>query len=506
MFVLTNAWSSVIRHKWRSILMLLVAGIMIFGVVFATAVSSANDKAHGEIYQAQAPIAVIRPTAAMENKLKGDDASSVKKYMTFDDYGTYAMSLQQIGVQQPQFSIGISLPMKQAGTTKAIAGKSDVSSKKTGGETTLYSYYDKDGITINPWGSFKIDQGKSLNYQGKDGKNVLVSQAFARKNNLHVGSTLTLGNPMTSDTYKLTVRGIYAYTDPAPAGHGSDAKLAKENRDNAIYAEPSVLTANNLLSDNAEGWLNPRFDVGFKLGSVDQYTAFTQAVKAMKLPKGYQVSSPTLDHYNATIKPLETLNNTMVKVRIGLYAGGGIILLLLVGFALRRRSDEIAMDMIIGVTRARVGWQFSLETLIPTVPGLLIGGIAGALCAKPLGKALAQGIATPAVSACWMAMWYSIAIVAALAVIAFLRPAFAGVPRIFETREAVDSATTGNAKADSATQSAVENANAQTNENADDDHEADAKDREDDGKPSETHDDRKTHDDNASEDDTEAQA
>lgn len=505
MFVLTNAWSKVIRHKWRSILMLLVAGVMIFGVVFAAAVSSASDKAHGETYQAQAPIAVIRPTAAMESKLKGDDASSVKKYMTFDDYGTYAMSLQQIGVQQPQFSIGISLPMKQAGTTKAIAGKNDVSSKKTGGETTLYSYYDKDGITINPWGAFKISQGKSLDYQGKDGKNILVSQAFARKNDLHVGSTLTLGNPMTSDTYKLTVRGIYTYTDPAPAGHGSDARLAKDNRDNAIYAEPSVLTVNNLLSDNAEGWLNPRFDVGFKLESVDQYTAFTQAVKAMKLPKGFQVSSPTLEHYNATIKPLDSLNDVMVKVRIGLYAGGGIILLLLVGLALRRRSDEIAMDMIIGVTRFRIGWQFSLETLIPTVPGLLIGGIAGALCAKPLGRALAGSFATPAVSACWMAMWYSIAIVAALAVIASLRPAFAGVPRIFDAREEVGNATADSAKADSATQSAVENASAENAESKDNDESSDTENHTDTGKPS-ANPDEKTHDDNASEDDTEVQA
>ncbi|WEV67613.1 ABC transporter permease [Bifidobacterium sp. ESL0769] len=479
MFVLTNAWSTVIRHKWRSIMMLLVAGVMIFGVVFATAVSSASDKAHGETYQVQSPIAVIRPNAATEKTLKGDDVSSVKKYMTFDQYGTYAMSLQQIGVQQPQFSIGISLPMRQTDTAKAIAGKSDESSKKTGGETTLYSYYDKDGIAINPLGAYKIAQGKSLDYQGKDGKNVLVSEAFARKNNLKVGSTLKLGNPMTADTYQLKVRGIYTYTDPAPAGHGNDAKLAKENRDNAIYAEPMVLTKNKLLSDNPQGWLNPRFDVGFKLQGTDQYNAFVQAAKAMKLPKGYEVSSPTLDRYNDSLKPLDSLNAVMTKVRIGLYAGSGVILLLLLGLALRRRTDEIAMDTIIGVTHSRIGWQFSLETLIPTIPGLLIGGIAGALSAKPLGKALAGGIATPVVSACWMPMWYSIAIVAALAVIAFLRPLFAGTSRLFDTRDDM----TG-----SATLYAVGNASAsaQTAENKDD-----------------TNNDN---DDNASEDDTEAQA
>ncbi|WEV46924.1 ABC transporter permease [Bifidobacterium sp. ESL0690] len=484
MFVLTNAWSTVIRHKWRSIMMLLVAGVMIFGVVFATAVSSASDKAHGETYQVQSPIAVIRPNAATEKTLKGDDVSSVKKYMTFDQYGTYAMSLQQIGVQQPQFSIGISLPMRQTGATKAIAGKSDESSKKTGGETTLYSYYDKDGIDINPWGAYKIAQGKSLDYQGKDGKNVLVSEAFARKNNLKVGSTFKLGNPMTTDTYQLKVRGIYTYTDPAPAGHSNDAKLAKENRNNAIYAEPMVLTKNKLLSDSPQGWLNPRFDVGFKLQGTDQYNAFVQAAKAMKLPKGYEVSSPTLERYNASLKPLDSLNSVMTKVRIGLYAGGGVILLLLLGLALRRRSDEISMDMIIGVTRSRVGWQFSLETLIPTIPGLLIGGIAGALSARPLGKALAGGIATPVVSACWMPMWYSIAIVVALAVIAFFRPLFAGIPRLFDERG-------GGLEA---AQSLFADVSEQKATNTNDDDNADATDN------------GKATDNNASEDDTEAQA
>ncbi|WEV59194.1 ABC transporter permease [Bifidobacterium sp. ESL0728] len=478
-------------------MMLLVAGVMIFGVVFATAVSSASDTAHGDNYQAQAPIAVVRPNAAMENKLKGDDATSVKKYITFDNYSNYAMVLQQIGVQQPQFSISISLPMRQTDSTKAIAGKSDESAKKTGGETTLYSYYDKDGISINPWGAFKISQGKSLDYQAKDGRNVLVSQAFARKNNLHVGSTLKLGNPMTEDTYQLKVRGIYTYTDPAPTGHGSDAKLAKNNRDNAIYAEPSVLTKNKLLSDNPEGWLNPRFDVGFKLESVDQYKAFTQALKGMKMPKGYEVSSPTLDRYNASLKPLDSLNNVMVKVRIGLYAGGGVVLLLLLGLALRRRSDEISMDMVIGVTRPRIGWQFSLETLIPTIPGLLIGGIAGALSAKPLGKALAGGINTPAVSACWMAMWYSIAIVAALAVIAFLRAMFAGTRRIFDDRQAVGSAE----------QSPVAGASEETDESTvDDDAESKAGTDADSDTNQPSDNDDKTDNHNASEDDTEAQA
>ncbi|WEV69261.1 ABC transporter permease [Bifidobacterium sp. ESL0775] len=479
-------------------MMLFVAAVMIFGVVFGTAVDSANGKAHGETYEMQAPIAVIRPTAEMKGKLKGDDAASVKKYLSFDEYATYAMGLQQIGVQQPQFSISVSLPMRQAGGTKAIAGKSDESAKKTGGETMLYSLYDNDAISINLMGNFKLAQGKALNYQSKDSKSALVSEAFARKNNLKVGSTFKLGNPTdNTKTYTFKVRGIYAYTDPAPAGNGSDAKLAKDNRDNAVYAGPAAFTKNNLATEKASGWATPRFDVGFKLQGVDQYKSFAEMAKMMKLPKGYEVSSPTLDRYNDLLKPLDTLASVMGKVRVGLYAGGGVILLLLVGLGLRRRTDEIRMDMIIGVTRGRLGWQFALETLMPTLPGLLIGGVAGALAAKPLGSSLTHGIATPAVSACWMAMWYCIAIVAALAVIAFLRATFTNLSRIFDVRSANDDAITFDGKSsdsDNSSQIAID---------GEDQAEAQAVS---DGDSDDANNDNDDHNDHAAEDDTEVEA
>ena len=38
-----------------------------------------------------------------------------------------------------------------------------------------------------------------------------------------------------SETYKFTVRGIYEYTGETPAGYGSDAKYAKDNRENVVY-------------------------------------------------------------------------------------------------------------------------------------------------------------------------------------------------------------------------------------------------------------------------------
>jgi putative ABC transport system permease protein len=466
MFVLTNAWSTTIRHKWRSMMLLLICALMMFGAVFTTAVAEASDKAHGEDYQAQAPIAVVRPTTQMKAKLKGDDPATAKKYLGLEQYNTYATSAQQIAAQQQRpFTISASLPMRQTDTTKAIAGKHDESADKTGGEILLQSLYDDSSVEINAMGKFKIVEGKALDYESKDSENALVSKVFAKQNKLHVGDTFKLGS--TTDgktTYEFKVRGIYTYTDPAPAGNGDDARLAKDNRNNAVYTGPAAFSDNNLLIENPEGWRTPHFDVGFKFENADQYQSFVKIVKDVKMPKGYEVSSPNLDRYNASLEPLDKLNATTSKLRIATYIAGGVILLMLTVLALMHRSDEIRMDMIIGVTRGRIGWQFALETLIPIIPGLIVGAVAGALCAKPLGGALAEGFATPVVSGCWMALWHCIEIVVTLALIAFLRAALSSSSRIFDARTDAGSET----KADNGSGSGVASKDDDERQNHDD--------------------------------------
>lgn len=435
MFVLTNAWRTVLRHKWRSLAILVVAMLVMFGSVFATAVHAEDHKAHTTTYSLQRTTAVIRPTAKEFVRESNADSSITKDYVSLDTYNNYLQMLEQGGMQ-PQYSMSVAMPMRQTGTVKAIAGKADKSADETGGEYTMYGLYNSAAETVNIPGQFKMTQGKSLNYKSKDGKAALVSEAFAQKNHLKVGSSFSIANPNdATKVYKFKVRGIYTYTDPAPVGMGADAKLAKNNRDNAIYVGPYAFNNNNLNDDSATGWGAPRFDVGFEFGSPDEYTAFASAAKTMKLPKGYEMSTPDLDHYKASLKPLDNLDATMKRVLVGIYAGGGVIALALVALSMCRRRDEIAMDMVIGVVRGRIGWQFALETLIPTLPGLLVGGVAAAFASKPLGAALASGHATKVTSACWMPMWYCLGFVALLAIIAFMRAIVARTESVFDTRE-----------------------------------------------------------------------
>ena len=234
MFVLKNAWAALGRVKWRTALTALLALLVSFSAAVDLAVLRADDKANNETYQSQKASAVIRPSAKVTAKRDGADSNYTANYMTWDMYTKYAEAVQKNNLTF-EYTLATSVPVRASKSLQAIAAKSDTSEDKTGGNLTLQAFYTNDAAKINDYGTFKVVKGKQLNYKtANDG--VLVSQAVAKKNNLKVGDKVTVGNPTkASETYKFTVRGIYEYTGEAPAGYGSDAKYAKDNRENVVY-------------------------------------------------------------------------------------------------------------------------------------------------------------------------------------------------------------------------------------------------------------------------------
>ena len=118
---------------------------------------------------------------------------------------------------------------------------------------------------------------------------------------------------------------------------------------------------------------------------------------------------------------------------------GGIALLALIACAaIGGRRDEIGMAMITGVTKGRLGWQFMLETFMMTVPGLIIGLVAGALLAKPIGTAWAGGQTVAITSASvWNVIWCGLGACLALGIVAFVRVACFNLNQLFEERSEV---------------------------------------------------------------------
>ncbi len=421
MFVLKNAWATLTRHGWRTGIIVVTAMVVVGTTILSTAVISADDTATGSTYDSQEPTAVIRPTAATMAKRNGADPNWTKNHLSWEDYTTYASAVQKANISF-SYTFSETVPVRQTSSLKAIGGASDASADKTGGQLTWRSFYTLQAAQASDIGRFRLVSGKHLNYTGTDKSSVLISKALAKKNGLKVGDTIKVANPTNaSKTYTLKIRGIYEYVSTAAAGKGSDAKLAKDNRDNAIYTAYYTFAINGLDTSSGKGWAIPDLNITFKLTSLKAYNKFVKTVKKAKLPSKYEVSSPSLTAYEEKIAPLTSLANVLRVLRIVVWAAGGVLLVVLVVLGLRRRRNEIGVAMVVGASRGRIAWQFMIEVLLPTLVGLTLGMFAGGFGSGPLGHALTGNSTPVGARLVWSMIGYGFAACLALSFIAMGR-------------------------------------------------------------------------------------
>lgn len=425
MFVAKNAWAELRRHPWRTALMVIVSLLVTMWSVFGAAVMHEYHAAHGEGYEALKPQAVVRMTDTALSDRNGDDADWTKRYITWNEYNVLGAAAQAKQVQF-DYSVVASVPVRSTDSFKAIttSATSGASQNETGGDFTLTSFYNEAAVNANEYGTFKVVEGNKLNYQDVTARDVLISQELAKKNNLKVGSTITVGNPANAKTtYTFTVGGIYTYTDTPQGVQGADAQFAKDNRNNVIYTSYYDFAASGLDTTEGTGWAVPDINIVFTLANPQAYEQFKSALKP-DLPEGFAVSSPTIDAYNHSLEPLDKLANTTKVMLICLWSIGGALALLLTLLEACPRREEIGYGLAVGVTKSRMAWQFMLEILLQTVVGVALGLLIGGWTANPLATQLAQGhtIAMHG-GVLWNVTWIALLACLLLAIIAGVRVA-----------------------------------------------------------------------------------
>lgn len=425
MFVAKNAWAELRRHPWRTALMVIVSLLVTMWSVFGAAVMHEYHAAHGEGYEGLKPQAAVRMTDTALSDRSGDDADWTKRYITWNEYNVLGAAAQSKHVQF-DYSVVASVPVRSTDSFKAIttSATSGASQNETGGDFTLTSFYNEAAVDANEYGTFKVVEGNKLNYQDVTARDVLISQELAKKNNLKVGSTITVGNPANAKTtYTFTVGGIYTYTDTPQGVQGDDAQFAKDNRNNVIYTSYYDFAASGLDTTEGTGWAVPDINIVFTLANPQAYEQFKSALKP-DLPEGFAVSSPTIDAYNHSLEPLDQLANTTKVMLICLWSVGGALALLLTLLEACPRREEIGYGLAVGVTKSRMAWQFMVEILLQTVLGVALGLLIGGWTANPLATQLAQGhtIAMHG-GVLWNVAWIALLACLLLAIIAGVRVA-----------------------------------------------------------------------------------
>ena len=357
MFVLKNAWFTIRRHAARSLVTVLVCLVVAALATTAATVLQADTKARTTDYESQQVDVVISPR-------KGTKASP----LGWNEYSKYAQRLQMDGMQYKAY-FHETADINPEGLTQS-------------GTYSLVGVSDKQAEPTLPHGPFVLDQGKGLDYasQNTSGtQTVLISKQMAQANKLKVGDTLTIKDPRQQDQQvKLTVSGIYHYR-----------KAADQAANRAIYTAYPTFAMLGLDTASKPGDPGHELLVAFVLDSPSTYHKFIKELRKDGLKASqYDIDSPSLKDYQRRMEPVHQAADQARTVIILVCLLGGLILLGCLFLMLHGRTNEIGMAITIGVHKARLGWQFALETLLLTLPGLALGLALGTAISRPLGRSL----------------------------------------------------------------------------------------------------------------------
>ncbi|RMA46912.1 hypothetical protein CI603_03500 [Bifidobacterium sp. wkB338] len=357
MFVLKNAWFTIRRHAARSLVMVLACLVVAALATAAATVLQADTKARTTDYESQQVDAVISPR-------KGTKASP----LGWNEYSKYAQRLQMDGMQYKAY-FHETADINPEGLTQS-------------GTYSLVGVSDKQAEPTLPHGPFVLDQGKGLDYASQNAsgtQTVLISKQMAQANKLKVGDTLTIKDPRQQDQQvKLTVSGIYHYR-----------KAADHAANRAIYTAYPTFAMLGLDTASKPGDPGHELLVAFVLDSPSTYHKFIKELRKDGLKASqYDIDSPSLKDYQRRMEPVHQAADQARTVIILVCLLGGLILLGCLFLMLHGRTNEIGMAITIGVHKARLGWQFALETLLLTLPGLALGLALGTAISRPLGRSL----------------------------------------------------------------------------------------------------------------------
>ena len=447
MFVLKNAWKTVIRNKGRNILIILIVAIIAAAATVGLAIRNAADNARETglaSTSVTATIGVDRSKLMKQAKSSSSSSSSSSSdskpdfdamreamensSLTLADYEKYAKaSSVNVGTYYSE-STGVSgtdsfQPVESTTSNSANSGSSSSSSSgssssgseessqqqdpgrggpggdqggmqgMTSGDFTLTGFSSDKAVAAAKNGTFTMTSGKVFGYGTDDNGKVIISKALADFNDLKVGDTITVTNPNdTSKTYKLTIGGIYENTTSSNTDSAGPMGGTSQDADNAIYTSVSTLKSLGLDSTTTaaddDDDTSTQLSYTYVLDNADDYETFASDVKKAGLDDTHTVQSSDVENYEASLVPLDNLAKFALTLLVVVLVVGAVVLIVLNLFNIRERKYEVGVLTAIGVNKVKVAAQFAIELLIVTMCGIALGVAGGAAASVPVSNQL----------------------------------------------------------------------------------------------------------------------
>lgn len=447
MYIIQNAWKSIIRSKGRNILIGLIALIISLSGCLALSIRQAAETARTDTLSQMSITAQINfdrsaamqeMAGQMEEPPEGepgegggfdqgnfDFESLAGETLTLDDYMTYTEALSDGDGYYYTMSASLNasgdlVPYgEEEGSTDAqettesqpeqpegMGGMGGGRMEMMGGfsaqgdfSITGFSSYDAMMSLFGEDGSLSISDGEMFD-EGSADAVCVISDELALYNNLAVGDTITLANPNYEDeTYELTISGIYTNA----SSDTGNSMFSRSDPANNIYmsypaleaiTEASAEAGNTTTDDDGnetDASLRQEISFTYSFSSAEHYEYFCDAVYDLGLSEEYTVSSQDLASFENSLTPLNTLSTMAGWFFLVVLLVGGLILVVLNIFNLRERKYEIGVLAAIGMKKRKIAMQFVCELFCVTLAAFLIGTTAGACLSVPVTNQLLAG-------------------------------------------------------------------------------------------------------------------
>lgn len=400
MYIVKNAYKSIIRAKGRNILIFILVLLIAVSACVALSVRNSAESAKKSAYNSlniTAQINTNRQGIMGGGKFDRDSMmGQLSRSLTLDELNFYAGS-EYVDDFYYSASVGMNVPddfdIYDTSSSGSVGGFGNFGGGMMGGgrntsDISVIGYSSHDAMTPFINGENVICDGSVFEQDSTD-NTCIISYELAVLNDLSVGDPIQLCTPQKEEqAYMLTVCGIFqnetsdAYSNTVFMSYKSLNAIIE---DTVSHAEESENDWGMAVSTALRSALNGTYvftDIG-------RYEDFRADVEAMGLDMEiYTVSSGDINQYKKSVVSLESLSKfTMLFFMIVLLVGGCILVVFNM-FTVRERKYEIGVLAAIGMKKGKVAIQFLTETFLVTFIAILVGTGIGAAASLPVGDYL----------------------------------------------------------------------------------------------------------------------
>lgn len=394
MYIFKNALKNLARNKGRNILL----GVIMIAILSCVAISVVINTTSGEIIKdyknrfgsevyiqpdlekimekaqkdGRESIESIKPKYDLLEKLSKSEY--LKETIFTASYGGYSDKLKSLDQDEYEKNSNNS-----GNTGGVVIGGKERSENAKESNLTINGGLNSTGLEEFKKGDRKITDG---NMPKKDGE-AIVSEDFAKLNNLKVGDAFKVQNPDDPDKYdplELTISGIY-YDGTESQDYGF--KHPMMNRKNEIITTFDTLKAYKVKIDNDL----ISVDAKFFLKDPELLSEFNEEAHKLGLDNLYDVSTDS-QSYDEIVKPVEGLQKVANIFMILVLCFGGSILILISILGIRERKYEIGVLRAMGMKKGKVALGLIFETLSTIAISLVVGLSIASLSAQSISNVL----------------------------------------------------------------------------------------------------------------------